>query len=87
MAKPAVAGREDRVNAMELLDKYAETVDKAYTSFRIKSKCKIFTDTNYHTEDLAYMNGKHTRYFLEEFRSDGKRFKGQDRCGPDGHSG
>ncbi len=75
LAKPAAKSKQSGIKAMELLDKFAETMDKAHTSFVTKSKSKVFTDTNYHSEDLAYMNGKHTRYFLEELRSDGERIK------------
>ena len=68
---------KEHPTAMELLDKFTETVDKAHISFITKSKSKAFSNYNYHSEarDLAYMNGKHTRYFLNEFRSDGERFK------------
>ena len=39
-------GAAKRPTPMELLDKFAETVDKAHTSFITKSKSKVFWDNN-----------------------------------------
>ena len=36
-AKPAATSKESRAKALELLDKYAATADKAFTSFIFKS--------------------------------------------------
>ena len=68
------SAKETRVSAMELLDKYSATADKAFSSFVFKTKTKIFKDDNY-TGEWAYRNGKRTRYSLQELRSDGRRLK------------
>jgi hypothetical protein len=60
---------------MELLDKFAETVDKSHTSFITKSKIKVLMETDYSNKKWASQSGKQTKYYLIEMRTDVKRLK------------
>ena len=59
----------------ELLDKFAETVDKAHTSFITKSKVKVLKDDNFSEKEWAYLSGKSTKHYSVEIRTDGERVK------------
>ena len=64
--------------AEELLDKYAETADKAFSSFICQSKSELDKNANY-VGEFAYRNGQRTIYRIQEFRSDRKRWKRIDQ--------
>jgi len=62
--------------ADELLDKYAQTADKVFTSFVFKTKNKVFTDNKFTgSHPNRSLNGKTTWFDLQELRSDGRRVK------------
>jgi hypothetical protein len=60
--------------AEELLDKYAETADKAFSSFICQSKSEKTKNDNFAGE-FTYRNGQRTVYLLQELRTDGTRLK------------
>jgi hypothetical protein len=60
--------------AEEVLHRFAETVDKAHTSFITQSRADSISDREY-KGDWAYLNGIKERHVLVEFRTDGKRMK------------
>lgn len=58
----------------ELLDKYAETADKAFSSFICQSKSENTLNANY-VGKFAHRSGQRTVQLIQEIRSDGNRLK------------
>jgi len=67
-----------RPTVKELLNKYAETADKAFSSFVCKSKSVSTTNEKF-VGKFAYRSGKKTIHFQQEVRFDGIRVKRIDQ--------